>query len=169
MYLPFLFSFLIIVLLIWFIIQIDDIFKVYQYERDVVYKNVLNEIKKPDIFDKVKTGNNVSRVLINGSIDIKTIQRQVNEEQEKVDKINNELKYQDFDNKIEEIKKSALILKQKNEILNNELIQLEKEFEEITKSNNAMLLSFPFDKKDLLYYMYKDINDPFQIIFKNKD
>lgn len=169
MYLPFLFSFLIIVLLIWFIIQIDDIFKVYQYERDVVYKNVLNEIKKPDIFDKVKTGNNVSRVLINGSIDIKTIQRQVNEEQEKVDKINNELKYQDFDNKIEEIKKSALILKQKNEILNNELVQLEKEFEEITKSNNAMLLSFPFDKKDLLYYMYKDINDPFQIIFKNKD
>lgn len=170
-----LFFILSVFIIIWFIIYILTIFGEYQEDLQDELKNNLTNIKDPIIFKQLKDGNTVSRITINGYIDINVLKKKVSDQQKLVDDLEKEINESNFNKQISNIRKKAVLLKNENDVLNNELSSIEDEFDRIvntatTNKNGILLLKIKSrfhpnsNKKSLLDYIYNDINDPFNII-----
>lgn len=165
-------------IIIWFIIYILTIFGKYKENLKNNLEDTLKDVKNPDIFKQLKTGDNVSRILINGYIDINILKENVKKQQQLVDDLEKEINESKFDKQINDIKKKAILLKNENDALNEELSSIEDEFDRIvntatTNKNGILLLKIKSrfhtttTKKSLLDYIYSDIDDPFNIISNN--
>lgn len=165
-------------IIIWFIIYIITIFQKYKENLQNEFDDTIKNVKDPNIFKQLKDGNTVSRITINGYIDINVLKKKVQDQQRLVDDLNKEINESDFVNQINIIKKKAVLLKNENDKLNEELTSLEDEFDRIvntatTNKNGILLLKIKSrfhpntNKKSLLDYIYSDIDDPFNIISNN--
>jgi peptidoglycan hydrolase CwlO-like protein len=173
-----LFFILSVFIIIWFIIYILTIFGKYKENLENNLEDTLKNIKDPDIFKQLKDGNIVSRITINGYIDINVLKKKVENQQRLVDDLEKEINESDFDKQINDIRKKAILLKNENDALNDELTSIENEFDRIvntatTNKNGILLLKIKSrfnpdtNKKSLLDYIYSDIDDPFNIISGN--
>lgn len=178
---PILFFFVGAVFIItWFIVYLITLFNIYNEKNKNVFENVLEQVKDENIFNQLVTGNSVDRIVIKGDIDINVLKKNVDDAQKKLDKLTEEINSQNLENKIENIKLESYALRTENRLLNLNLMQLQKQFDDIvhgtiTVSSKSLFgNTFLFNQnstrsknKNLLHYLYKNIIDPFNIISYN--
>lgn len=169
-----------IIITAWFIIYIFTIFGSYEEEKENEFQEILKEIKDPSIFNQLVTGNTIERIVIKGEINLDALKENIVNAQKNVDDITEELNKSNFEQQIQELKIKSYELKNENEQLNAQLLDLQKEFDDIVfgtsmvSTRSILPNSFRFNtnssrsrNKELLHYLYKDIKDPFNIISDN--
>lgn len=164
---------LILLLIIWFIIYIISIFQKYIDYNEIVLNETLDEVKLPGVFDKLVAGTNVSHVIINGFIDINTVRKEIEKEKKKLEKLKEDYNINGIETQIEDLKKKSMILKQENDLLNENLIKLENEFNNIINSINVFQLKISSENSkktnQTLKHIYSNIPDSFNIISGNSN
>lgn len=169
-----------ILIISWFIIYVFTIFGNYEKENEEEFQKVLKEIKDPNIFNQLISGNNIERIVVKGEINLDAIRENVANAQKNLDNITEELNKANFDQQIQELKIKSYELKNENEQLNAKLLELQKEFDDLVfgttmvSTRSILPNSFRFNtnasrsrNKELLHYLYKNIKDPFNILSDN--
>ncbi|QKE44524.1 hypothetical protein Yalta_077 [Yalta virus] len=175
-----LFVILSIILFSWLVVYVYTIFSNYENEKEEEMRNVLEQIKNPNVFKQLTTGNDVERVVIKGDFNLDAIRENIIRAQKNVDDITSELDKTNFDKQIQDLKIKSLELKTDNENLNKNLLDIQKEFDDIVFGTTIVSTRSIFPNsfryrangirsrnKELLHYLYKGGKDPFNIISDN--
>lgn len=175
-----LFSISSIILFSWLVIYVYTIFSNYESEREQEMENVLEQIKKPNVFQQLTTGNNIERVVIKGEFNLDAIKQNIIRIQKDIDYITGELNKSNFDKQIQDLKIKSRELKTENENLNKNLLDIQKEFDDIVFGTTVVSTRSLFPNsfryhtkgirsrnKELLHYLYRNGKDPFNIISDN--
>lgn len=162
-----------IIIIICFILYFFIILMNYKQNQNIIFDNILLQIKNQDIYEKIKYNYNFNQINVNNTLNINDLLKKRNELSEEIYKLKNSNIYKEIVQEINKLTENIKELNDDNNNLNIVLQKLKKQLQDMLDSNSQKQDRVNYyntneNYDNLLFILYSDTRNPFNLLSVKK-
>lgn len=168
-----LFYYAIFIIIICFVLYFFISLMNYKQNQNIIFDNILSQIKKQDIYEKIKYNSTFSQINVNNTLNINDLLKKRNELSEEIYNLKNSNIYKEILQEINKLTENIKELNDDNNNLNIILQKLKKQLQDILDSDSQKQDRVNYyntneNYDNLLFILYSDATDPFNLLTVKK-